>query len=519
MRSIPNACRPESVLTEQISRSFPHLNATRKLVSSLVLVCFAKAGKLTETVDQISDATNDNLVLATILSANETQTRLWNAMGILLAIFECVYFLFIVAMWHRLKLAIKVLIQASKAIESIKSLIFVPLGTSLCVFVLGVYAVGVFGYIVTAGASEIENLTIEGIADGVLNQTSSLQAATLKEADAGPRDLQASFGQNPASAALVTRDLASVNMTSVLNVALQKVVGVPGLPGMVLYHIFGCLWTYYVISGTGVLTMSSTVSRWYWRGGSDYSPEDDAENKDARISAIRSYFYVLRYHAGTVCFGALLISTMQLVRLIVWYIVRQTKKLEENAITRYILCALGSCLWCTKWLLQFVTTNAYIMVGMHGCSFCIGAERAVGVLAQNLGRVVAVSLVNTLVSTLSILVIVSTCAILEYLWLDRDVAFSSAGEHAINSSVLSIVLTAIASFWVANGYMQVYEVAVETILLCFCQDVKLNRKNKTYVMSGDVRKVMARRGRPQPSKVKRHASSVGAASEPMVATT
>lgn len=475
----------------------------------VLLICFAKAGKLTNSVTALNEATDENIVLASLLSTSDSQTNIWNALGVILAIIECICFLMLLVMWSKVLLAIKVLGEAARAIRTIKSVLIVPAFTSLAVFLLGIYTIGIGGYLVTAGNLELTDLTISGVADSI---ASSVNQSTT---NLTRRSLHHAY-ESPVDSADIVRQLLSVdNITTAVDITIQKLVSTPGLPGMLLVHIYGSIWSFYIISGVGFMTISIAISRWYWSGGaSAFHDESSLEGEPGSqystssldhppssnlYSAPRAFWHVARYHMGSIYFGSLLIATVQMLRLILWYISKQTQKIQkENRIVRYVMLALKRCLAYCKWLLEEVTTNAYVIVGMQGCGFKTAAKLAVETLTVNLSRVAVVGLVNMLISLLSTLVIVTTCVILEFLWLDRSSAFSSTGKHSINSPVISILLTALASAWVANGFMQVYEVTVQTILLCFCKDIKMNRATKAYAMSSNMREIMAR-----PSRKKR----------------
>jgi len=397
----------------------------------LTLISFAKAGRMRGRVDVVSSLSNNNRYVDAILEANSGQESLWNLLGVMLSILVGIYSLILLVMRRKITLAIAILQEASKAIECMKSVVLIPLFSTLCIVVLGIYSAIIFGYIYTSGSMKVEQL--------------------------GPFEV-------------------------------QKVVDKAGKNGMMLYHLLGTFWTIQVINGINIMTIASAVSDWYWQGGDD--------KRGQRISVVKSYARVLFFHFGTICFGALLIAIIQVVRIVVAYIARQTKRLQqENSMVRIVLRVLQCCLWCFEKLLKYITKNAYIMVAMYGCSFCKGAKEAISNLVSNVGRIAVVNFINNLISMLSILVIVCLSTVIEYLSLEH-------GEigREINSSALSVLLTALTSFWIANGFMQLYDVTVDTILMCFCVDVALNRDSKAYYMGTSLRKIFAKKKKPKREK-------------------
>ena len=56
----------------------------------------------------------------------------------------------------------------------------------------------------------------------------------------------------------------------------------------------------------------------------------------------------------------------------------------------------------------------------------------------------------------------------------------------VSSPILPMIITAILSYGVASFFLGVYETAIDTILLCFCEDCKINKSTGTYYMSDEL---------------------------------
>ncbi|CAK9091013.1 Choline transporter-like protein 2 (Solute carrier family 44 member 2) [Durusdinium trenchii] len=419
---------------QRFAKAFVWLVIILALLSLILgaLLCFSKAGALNDEIQE--------LVSSDVLGKSDKQSSLWYTLGVLLSILACVYFLVLVVMRRKIKLAIAILEEGAKAIRVLKSSIIVPLYSSLCTVVLGFYAVGVFGYLYTSASTDVQNFALT---DGV-------------------------------------------------SLPLAKLTTTSGINFMIFYHVLGCLWTLQVIVGVNVLTLAGAVSDWYWR---------DKANPES-VSVLGAFRRTLFWHFGSVCFGALLIAVVHFVRVMVAYMNKQTKRLQQhNAIVGVLMTVLSCCLWCFERVLRFITETAYIMIAIHGCSFCHGAKKAVKVVTSgNLAKVVTVHVITRVISSLSILVIVAAATSVEFLWLESGEAFGPGAEHEINSSTMSVVATAILSFWIAHAFMQVYRIAVQTILFCFCIDVELNQSSKKYYMGKSLRRIFARRRRRRSSR-------------------
>ena len=59
-------------------------------------------------------------------------------------------------------------------------------------------------------------------------------------------------------------------------------------------------------------------------------------------------------------------------------------------------------------------------------------------------------------------------------------AFFTGDLDAVSSPVLPMIATITLSFAVCSYIFEIYQMAVDTILLCFCEDLKLNSKSKHF---------------------------------------
>jgi len=408
------------------------------------LVCFVNAGMMTQEAMWLQDVTRNATLSVIAASSNQLG---WEILAWILVILSVVFLVIVVAMLKQIRTAIAILEEASKAVSCMKTALFMPLYTCACTLILVVYATGIFGYLYTSGTVTPTNITFTGL-------THQIQVANSRR----------------------------LNVENVSNVVLQTVVGGTSTNVMILYHVFGCLWLFQVIDGINTMTIAGAACKWYW-----------SRSKDQEISTFKEYKRTMFYHFGSVCFGAFFIALFKFIRIIVYYICEKTKKLQErNRVVWIILKVLQCCLWCFEKWLKYISTNAYILVIMNGQGFCDAARQSVSLFINNMGRMVTVSYLTSLVHGMSIIVIVATCTVLEWLWLQHDEAFQYGGSHQINSATLSIILTALASLWVASGFMQLYTTTVKTIMLSFCVDAEKNKDNKNYYMSGNIKKIFKR---------------------------
>ncbi|KAJ8033653.1 Choline transporter-like protein 3 [Holothuria leucospilota] len=199
------------------------------------------------------------------------------------------------------------------------------------------------------------------------------------------------------------------------------------------YYIFGILWgTQFVLAFEQCVT-AGAVAEWFF-----------ARDKKSLGSPIsKSMGRVLRYHVGSIAFGSFIIAVVMLARLILGYI--QSK-------------------------------NAYIEIAIYGYSFCKAAQKAFTVIVSNALRVAAINSVGDFLLLLAkITVTAGVIAIgIEFFQENPDVNFYA----------VPIAVAAIFAFIVSHIFLSVYEMTIDTLLICFCEDCEMNDGlSQPYFMS------------------------------------
>jgi len=112
------------------------------------------------------------------------------------------------------------------------------------------------------------------------------------------------------------------------------------------------------------------------------------------------------------------------------------------------------------------------MVAMYGYNFCKASIMAVMLITSNVLQVAAVNAINRYVMFLGKLVVVVSSVIGGYMWLTYSPDFQ--GENELFAMLPVIGVIGIFGLSVASYVFNIYNVGVETILLCFCQDCMIH---------------------------------------------
>ena len=135
---------------------------------------------------------------------------------------------------------------------------------------------------------------------------------------------------------------------------------------------------------------------------------------------------------------------------------------------------------------------------MRGTNFCSGVKDSCALLLEHAALVGTVSLISFVLLLIGKICITFLCTLVCFLVLDKGTALPFAGlgtqAGAIDSMVLPVVMTLVLSWLVATAFMDVFEITIGTILLCFCEGVKVNEGSMNYRCSESLRQYMSGAG-------------------------
>ncbi|KAM3571813.1 hypothetical protein VYU27_006151 [Nannochloropsis oceanica] len=230
------------------------------------------------------------------------------------------------------------------------------------------------------------------------------------------------------------------------------------------YMLFVLLWTAQFIIAVGQITLALAVSTWYFT----------REKRDIGSGTLCSAMSVTGcYHLGTAAFGSLVIAVVEFVRSVIAWIQKKAKRSEYKA-AQYLLCCCQCCLWCLENVLKFVNKNAYIQTAINGTSFCTSGKKAFFLIARNILRIGAVSLVSEFVIIIG-KVFISVCA--------GGISYYSMTfllEDKIHSPVGPTILVVILAWFTADMFCQIFSMTVSTLLQAFIADEEMFGPEERY---------------------------------------
>jgi len=360
-----------------------------------------------------------------------------------------VNFVFVCIKCDKIRQATNVISEASSALKDMPFMIFFP----ILPFVMALLC---FGYWIVGAALiyTCDTITVETVAE-VANE--GLATATAVAAVAGV-DVSGNTTNSTAGVIAFNSD--------------QSIVAY-----MFWYHLFGWLWINQLIAAISMTAMSGAFSFWY------FNNENRESKKGLGLALWRALKRVLRYHMGSMIFGACIVALVQFARAVMAYVDKQTKPWQDkNKLLKLAFKVVHVCMWCFEKVVKFITRNAYIMIAMQGKSFCSSAKNAFMNILRNLFLIGVTNIVSVVLITLGKLVIVIGCAALTFIFLDSGFfgykPFNTveseliAGQELIGSPLLPAALTGALAWVVASMFFYVYQMGIDTLLMCFIEEKK-----------------------------------------------
>lgn len=241
----------------------------------------------------------------------------------------------------------------------------------------------------------------------------------------------------------------------------------------ILYHIFGCFWTTQFIIACSLTVIAGAVASYYWsRGETSEMPF---------MPVVSSVKRLTRFSLGSMALGSLVVAIIESVRFLLEALRRQLKVVEATPAAcciRMIWCCTQCCLGCVEWTIKFINRNAYIMIAITGKGFCKAAAMATGLIINNILRIGTVNVIGDVMLFLGKLCVSLACALFAFLMLDTHQYKSS--HHKISSPLFPVLFCWGLGYVVASLFFAVVEMAIDTIVLSFCQDVEEHQGNPQY---------------------------------------
>ncbi|CAI9624802.1 unnamed protein product, partial [Staurois parvus] len=253
-----------------------------------------------------------------------------------------------------------------------------------------------------------------------------------------------------------------------------------------IYNAFMFLWLANFVIALGQVTLAGAFASYYWA----FKKPDDMP----AFPIFSSLGRALRYHTGSLAFGSLILAIVQLIRIMLEYLDHKLKG-ADNKCAHFLLCCLKCCFWCLEKFIKFLNRNAYIMIAIYGTNFCTSARNAFFLLMRNIIRVAVLDKVTDFLLFLGKLLVVGCVGILAFFFFTRRIQIVQDTAPTLNYYWVPILTVIIGSYLIAHGFFSVYGMCVDTLFLCFCEDLERNDGSleRPYYMSPELSHILLKK--------------------------
>lgn len=235
-----------------------------------------------------------------------------------------------------------------------------------------------------------------------------------------------------------------------------------------LYYLFGLFWNCNLTIHISSFVVASTCSIWYFAGIKH-------ETQSRSYPIILSFYRLIVYHLGSVCFGSLVIAVVQIIKLIISIFYSQVKTyyngVEEASLQKLCIKCCRCFLDCFERFVRYISDQAYIMISITGESFCEGAKSAFYLITRNPSHAFITHSMGTIFSWLGRIFICSTITCISYLILSQNKYY----VQNLYSPIYPTIVIGGISMIIGSLFMSVYAMAGDTLTICLLVDQECNK--------------------------------------------
>ena len=109
-----------------------------------------------------------------------------------------------------------------------------------------------------------------------------------------------------------------------------------------------------------------------------------------------------------------------------------------------------------------------------GSSFCVSAKSAFVVIKDNLKLLSVVNVISEIIMFLGRLAVTAGCVLIAFAIVRNTPDFRVGGKNELSSSWMPVLVSGLFGYAVSAAFFYVFDITVDTILVCFALDTKEN---------------------------------------------
>jgi len=215
---------------------------------------------------------------------------------------------------------------------------------------------------------------------------------------------------------------------------------------------FSYLWNNALLIALGQCIIAGAVGAWF------FTKTKDREAGRQGAVVRNSAWIAVRYHLGSLAFGAFILAVVQFIRYVMKYFEKQASA-QKNRFAACVAKIVQQILWCLEKCIEFLNKNAYIQIALLGKNFCSSAKAAFYLIIRNFVRFGTVALLGGVIHFIGFMFISIATIAMGY--------FILLALHPDVAPVVPMILYMGVGYIAAKLYMNVFQLSVDTALQCF----------------------------------------------------
>lgn len=177
----------------------------------------------------------------------------------------------------------------------------------------------------------------------------------------------------------------------------------------------------------------------------------------------------------------MVITLVKILQMIIDGLQKQARE-NGNVVGQIIAACLACILEIIEGLLKYLIRNAYIIVAKDGTPLIESGRKAFKLIWDNLKDVVALNHFGDIVLVAARLFVFA---------ISTFIAYELMNSPEIKNVFIPVILSGIFAFLIAHCFVTVFEMTVDTIFICFCDDIVENDGvSRPFFMSPELMEIM-----------------------------
>lgn len=239
-----------------------------------------------------------------------------------------------------------------------------------------------------------------------------------------------------------------------------------------IIHLFAFFWISQFISAFTMTAASNVICQWY------FSTKQTRNIIFLTMPVLRGACTVLFYNLGSVAFGSLVVGTVKFLSFVLRRMVRNVERTMKNQ--RFLNIIASILAWIVRGLIAIfnkivntITKHAYIQVAIYGTGFMESSRNAISLLKNHTAQILILDWIVDWVLFCGKVCVAGITCYCAY-WMSLIIPSSTGKvEPTSNFSLILLALIFFTSFRIASLFLNIYEIATDTIIHCYLIDEQL----------------------------------------------